>query len=334
MASASAPLVWGYRWKREIVQAARESKRLLRASVAIPGGEPPNECNLRCIFCFTNRGKRHSEDKRITNEEIITFLSEAADFALDKDAMNYFFVSEGEPSLNKGLVNVLRETSKLGGTMTIFTNLYWLPDSLADEYSRIKNLFVCGKMYGATPETTDCLTGVAGSHEAMMANIRKLVERGLAQEGRLGVQCVVTSRNQHEIIEIFKWGREKNIVPHIMMYREQGLGANLPGLVVPISRLLAVFEECAAYDQKEFGYEWVAMPPMLGLGTCHIPGVNLYLVSSGEVQVCAGDTRVIGNHREQTVAEMMDSRLLGGLRRNFTECPWVAELRAIGELRS
>ena len=37
-------------------------------------------------------------------------------------SMNYFFCSEGEPTKNPELPVILKETAKLKGTMTIFTN--------------------------------------------------------------------------------------------------------------------------------------------------------------------------------------------------------------------
>jgi MoaA/NifB/PqqE/SkfB family radical SAM enzyme len=304
----------------------------LRVSVAVPGGDI-QECNLKCIFCFTNEGRRNRSPNNITNQEAIAFMREASNLAYDKDLMNYFLCSEGEPSLNSGIEEVLEETSNLGGTMTIFTNLYHLQDSLAQTYARMTNLFVCGKLYGINSETNDYLTGTNGSFAKIMRNLQTLADLGMAEQGRLGVQCVLNSYNKDEIFEIFKWGRENNIVPHVMMYRAQGKGEQHPELILSGQEIMRVFERCEEYDKKTYGYEWDSLPPMICLGRCDVPGVNLYLVSNGDVNICAGNTTKLGNYRAQSIEEMVNSEVFKDIRDNFAECPWVTELIRMGELQ-
>jgi MoaA/NifB/PqqE/SkfB family radical SAM enzyme len=320
------PLVWGYRWDQELIDRARQENKLLRVSAAIQGGKCPHECNLKCVFCFTGRGALRRDSGPITNQEIVNFFREASEFALNQDEMSYFFVSSGEPSLNKGLAPTLQETSKLGGKTTLFTNLVHLSDELLDAYKNIKNLFVCGKMYGINAATEDALTGVNGSHEIMQKNIATLVKNGLADEGRLGIQCVVTSTNKNEIFDIFKWGRERNIVPHIMIYREQGLGKTRTDLAIPMQELKDIYQKCSAFDRHTYGYEWDGAPPMLGMTGCNVPGINFYVIDNGDVHVCAGDERIIGNIRKDSASKMMRSDLMQDLRMNFRECSWVNKL--------
>jgi MoaA/NifB/PqqE/SkfB family radical SAM enzyme len=317
------PLVWGYRWDQDLIQRARKLKKLLRISLAIKGGDLPKPCNLKCIFCFTERGSQSDIDNEVQNAEIIPFLKKASSFALDKNNLCYFIVSESEPSLNTGIITVLGNISKLGGYITIFTNLYVLSNDLIETYTSLKNIFVCGKMYGVNKKTTDYLTGVNGSHDVMMRNVLELERLGLAREGRLGVQCVVTSVNQNEILPLFKWCRSRDIIPHIMMYRSQGLGKTRKELIVPHDKLLEIFKRCADYDKEMYGYEWTPSLPMLGIETCYIPGVNIYLRGNGDIHVCAGDNRVIGNFRQNTLEEIINNPILEELRDNFKKCLWI-----------
>jgi MoaA/NifB/PqqE/SkfB family radical SAM enzyme len=326
------PLVWGYRWNTNIMEAARSSKKLLRAAVAIKGGDSP-ECNLRCIFCFTKGGEIVPGVRKISNEEVVNFLKDCSEFAFDKNEMSYFLVSDAEPSLNKGLGDVIKIIKDLKGKITIFTNLFSLPDELTDLYLDTKNLFVCGKKYGVTASTNDYLTGVSGSYEVMERNIKKLVDAGLADEGRLGVQCVATTANREEILDLFKWGRTHKIIPHIMMYREQGRGINHRELALTEKELLDIFKKCAEYDLKQYGYKWTPSLPMLGIDKCYIPGVNLYLKSNGNVDVCAGDTRILGDYRKESVSEIINSPLFDELRTNFKGCKWATELHERSKFR-
>lgn len=318
----NVPLVYGNYWDKEIIEDCKKNKKLLRVAVAIPGGEQGNECNMKCIFCFTECGTRNRKKKNIDNQMVLNFIDEIQEYVYNPDIMNYYFVSEGEPTLNKNLIPILNKVSTYGGTMSIFSNLYELTDEQVEAFSKLKNLFVCGKMYGITEETNDFLTNTKGSYKKMMKNIQKLIDKGLAKEGRLGVQCVVTSYNYDEVFEIFKWARENNIAPHIMLYREQGLGKSYPNLSIPQEKLLELFKKCSEYD-KEHNIEWNAKLPLLVIGDCNVPGVNLYLTTNGDVHICAGDTRSFGNYFEDSVEKMMNSKLYNTIIEEYQKCPWV-----------
>ncbi len=318
----NVPLVYGNCWTKEIVEDCKKKNKLLRVAMAIPGGEKYHECNMNCIFCFTECGTRNQKWKNIDNETVLKFAEEVQPYVYDKDIMNYYFVSEGEPTLNKDLCKVLTKISSYGGTMTIFSNLYELTDEQIETFKNLKNLFVCGKMYGYRPETNDYLTNIKGSHKQMMENIKKLIDAGLAEEGRLGVQCVVTSTNCDEIFDIFKWARKHNIAPHIMLYREQGLGKKFPELAITQEKLRDIFKKCSEYD-KANNIEWSAKLPLLVIGDCSVPGINLYLTTNGDVHVCAGDTRKYGNYFENTIEEMMNSDLYKEVLTGYKKCPWV-----------
>ena len=299
--------VWGYYWPEEIQKNARMEKKLLRAAAAIPGGPSGCECNLKCIFCFTKCGTRFSNDRTINNQMVLDFLKDATQYVYNKELMNYFLVSEGEPTLNPDLIPMLKEISSLGGTMTIFSNLLALSDEIVDAFAEIKNLFVCGKMYGFTPETNDYLTGVKGSYEQMMLNIEKLKDRGLASENRLGIQCVLTSYNIGEAFEIFRWARENNIVPHMMMFRKQGYGEDHAELELPIEKLQEYFKQCSDYDKAVLGYEWNPRLPLLVNGDCCIPGINIYLTNNGDLKMCACSDIPLGNYFEEDLKTVLFS---------------------------
>jgi len=317
------PLVYGNYWTKEVIEDCKRQNKLLRAAVAIPGGEKYDECNMKCIFCYTHCGTRHRNKQNIDNAMVRKFILEASKYAYKPELMNYYFVSEGEPTLNKELINILTDTSKLGGTMTIFTNLYELTDEQVNAFKNLKNLFVCGKLYGINPDTNDYLTNTKGSYNKMMENIQKLIDAGLADEGRLGVQCVVNSRNYDEVFAIFKWARKNKIAPHIMLYRKQGLGERFPELAISQEKLLNLYKKCAEYDKTELNINWDTKLPLLVIGDCSIPGINLYLTTNGDMTVCAGDTRSYGNYFKDSIEDAMKSELYSDIINNFKKCPWV-----------
>lgn len=308
--------VWGYYWDNETQMMCRKEKKLLRAAVAIPGGIRGSECNMRCIFCFTKCGKRFLGEKCIDNNIVINFLKEASKFAYNRELMNYFLVSEGEPTLNPDLIPMLYEISSLGGTITIFSNLLDLSPDIIDAFCDIKNLFVCGKLYGFTEKTNDYLTGVQGSYYAMKKNIAILIDKGLAREKRLGVQCVMTSRNIDECFDIFKWARRNEIVPHLMMFRKQGYGENRMELELSIDRLNKFFVKCSEYDRINYLNEWNAKLPLMVHGDCNIPGINIYLTNNGDLKICACADNAIGNYFDDRLEDVLASEEYEKARKN------------------
>ena len=59
---------------------------------------------MKCIFCFTKCGTRNNQGKVIDNKTILNFIDEIQEYVYDKELMNYYFVSEGEPLLNTNLI--------------------------------------------------------------------------------------------------------------------------------------------------------------------------------------------------------------------------------------
>lgn len=299
--------VWGYHWERDVQEVARNAKKLLRIAVAIPGGGKEAPCNFKCRFCFTECGMRFKEQKCITNSDVRNFIKEASKYVYSRELTNYFLVSEGEPTLNSELGSIINEISLYGGTITIFSNLYYLPKEILNTFKTVKNLFVCGKMYGIRSETNDYLTGISGSFNQMMKNIKLLKESGLAAEGRLGVQCVITTYNYDEIFDIFVWCRKNEIVPHIMMYRKQGYGRNYPEYDVPIEEVRELFRRFQEYDRKEYGFSWDAELPIPVHGSCEIPGINIYLTNNGDLRLCACDEQTLGLYPEVRLKDVLQS---------------------------
>lgn len=299
--------VWGYHWSKDAHQAARNEKKLLRIAVAIPGGKEETPCNFKCRFCFTECGTRFKNRRCITNNDVRMFIEEASRYVFCKEWTNYFFVSEGEPTLNPELGSIINEVSLYGGTITIFSNLYHLSEEIINTFKKVKSLFVCGKMYGIKSETNDFLTGVPGSFNQMMQNIKLLKDNGLAAEGRLGVQCVITTYNYDEVFEIFVWCRKNEIVPHIMMYRKQGYGRLYPEYDVPAEKVRELFQRCREYDREEYGYLWDAKLPIPVHGSCEIPGINMYLTNDGDLRLCACDEETLGHYPQVSVQDALQS---------------------------
>lgn len=194
------------------------------------------------------------------------------------------------------------------------------------------NLFVCGKIYSLDDKKGDYLMGMrgdnAGAHKKIMENLIRLQKLGLADEGRLGMQCVVTAYNADEILDIFKFSRDNGIVPHVMPFRAQGRGVKTRYLEVPAEKLKAIYQTCANYDKETYGYEWVANPPVMGYGQCVIPGNNIFIVTNGNVNICAGIEENIGNIRQQPLEMIVHHPRMEHWRKNFAICPWLAELNA------
>jgi hypothetical protein len=64
----------------------------------------------------------------------------------------------------------------------------------------------------------------------------------------------------------------------------------------------------------------------MGYGLCVIPGNNIYVVTNGDVNICAGIEDVVGNVRTDSMEMILHHPQMNNFRQNFSTCPWLAEL--------
>jgi len=142
-------------------------------------------CNLRCAHCYASKDVRGELDlTRI--EDVLEQLAEAGCLEL--------VFTGGEPTLKRDFVRILETAKRLGFAITLLTNGTALTPELADALAENKPEYVSISIYGATPETHDSFTGVAGSFRRSIRGAGLVADRGV----RVLCTYVLTNANVHE----------------------------------------------------------------------------------------------------------------------------------------
>jgi AdoMet-dependent heme synthase len=120
--------------------------------------------------------------------------------------LEHIKVTGGEPTLHPELNAILTGLDDMGLPFSLFTNARWSdPDKLMDLLSkteRCRGLLV--SLHGARPASHEAFTGVSGSFDETIRNIRRAVSAGQ----NVTTSTVITAENWHEIEEIVILSRQ------------------------------------------------------------------------------------------------------------------------------
>ena len=160
---------------REWTEAFRASAARTRTPIAATL-ELTRRCNLRCIHCYLgDQAAQHRlKDRELAATAVKGALSEWAEAGC-----LYLTLTGGEPLLRPDFPEIYRHARELGLVVTVFTNGTLASDEIAALFRECPPRKVEISLYGATPETHDAVTGVAGSHARAWAGIRRLQGAGV-----------------------------------------------------------------------------------------------------------------------------------------------------------
>ncbi len=150
-------------------------------------------CNLRCVHCYC-KGCRG--DGELTTDELRRVIDKVADAGC-----LWLLVTGGEPMLRPDFPEIYMHIKQRGIIPTLFTNGTLLSDELAGLLTEWQPFWVEISIYGATRETYEAITGVAGSFDDCMRGIRMLVERGV----NLKLKTMVLRENLHELDRMYEF---------------------------------------------------------------------------------------------------------------------------------
>ncbi|MGB0383579.1 MAG: radical SAM protein [Ardenticatenaceae bacterium] len=109
-------------------------------------------------------------------------------------------VTGGEATLHPDFELIIEEIERLGIKFTLFTNARWLNPPHVVEFLRDKE--TCAglliSLHGATAEAHEAFTGIKGSFEETIANIRLATAAGIT----VHTSCVFTSHNVGQLAEV------------------------------------------------------------------------------------------------------------------------------------
>ncbi|MBI4713278.1 MAG: radical SAM protein [Planctomycetes bacterium] len=146
----------------------KSDERLIPFSAML---ELTSRCNLACRHCYLS-GAQETETPL---ERILELINE-----LKQAGCLFLTITGGEPLMHHGLLEVLERADSSGLVVSLFTNGTLLTPNIADRLSQFNIMDVSLSIYGASGETHDRMTGLAGSFGRTINAAKILKGKGLS----------------------------------------------------------------------------------------------------------------------------------------------------------
>lgn len=295
--------LWGSHFSPQEIEEARQNGRLLTLEL-----ELSRLCNLRCIYCYASAGTP------LENELCWEELQDVLDQAKDLGARRIIVLGGGEPLAWPRCLELMQSIVERGMAVDLFSNGTLLDAPLARDLFALEVSPVI-KLNSLREDVQDLLAGRPGTFRAIRQGFEHLRAAGYpAPHLPLGVQSVICRQNLEELPAMWRWIRERNMIPYFETLTLQGRAREHQELLVPPGELRALFETLAELDAAEFDCHWTPRPPLAGL-SCQRHAYTCTVTVHGEVLPCPGVNVPVGNVREAPLGKILaESRVIQDLR--------------------
>jgi cyclic pyranopterin phosphate synthase len=195
-----------------------------------------DRCNYKCVYCRT--GEHGPQFAELGSSEYLRLIRLFLSLGITKVRL-----TGGEPLLHPGLVDLVRELSKLRTLwdepldLALTTNGHLL-DSFAPQLKAAGLHRVTVSMDGVDADTFERITRVPGSFQTVLGGIRAAKAAGLTP---LKINCVLLRGFNDDQIEAFAhFAREENVTVRFIEFMplEEGRLWS-PEIVVPLREIVA-----------------------------------------------------------------------------------------------
>ena len=269
-------------------------------------------CNLRCLYCYASSGEP------LEDELTLAEIRKAVDQACDLGIRKVIVLGGGEPLLYPHLFDVLDHIGDKGLVIDLFTNGLCLNADVARGLFE-RSVGVVLKMNSRVPEVQDYLAGREGAFKAISKGLLALERAGYPDKNHsLGIETVICRQNYDELPGLWRWARNKNIVPYVEVMTMQGRAAEHLELEVDSEDVRKMFGTLSRIDSEEYGLDWVPHPPLVA-SQCSRHEYSCTISSNGEVYPCPGVTVSGGNIRKETLGSIIKNAKVFKELRNIRE---------------
>ncbi len=257
-----------------------------------------SRCNLRCVYCYS--GAEFLKRDELEIEEMYDIISQAKALG----ARKIIYLGAGEPLLDSKFIDIMKYVHKLKMDHILFTNATLIDIKTAQLFYE-NNLTVVVKYNSLNPEIYDWLTGVSGSYDSMQRGMESLSEAGYPDQNHiLCIESVICRQNIEDIPNIWRWAREREIMPYMECLTRVGLATNREDLLITKQETQEIFETLAKIDADEYGLYWKPHPPIAGF-SCKRHLYSCLINSQGYVLPCVGIDIKMGNIREEKLKNIL-----------------------------
>jgi len=298
------------------IEKALANSRMLNPAFEVGG----NLCPWDCFFCFSKdpeaaKDRNRVQDNEMTLQERLHLISQAK--LLGTKSIN--IVGAGEPTIDPCFWEVLEHISSLGILPIVYSEGSCRLTKL-DFVQRLYNLgaTVVLKVNSLWNEKYQNAIMLSGKRKCNMPKVNYFQKRNQALKvlmdvgfnshdpTRLAFDTIVCKENIGEIIRLYCFARESNIFPMLVNYLPSGPCSQPVQNAISREEQFSLFKELARIDREEYGLAHQSIFPYGGGLPCSIRGLGLYINVKGDVWDCPGQSRLIGNIREEPLESLWE----------------------------
>lgn len=277
----------------------RGNRHLAPVAIAV---SPTMRCNLSCAGCYAADYPRDDEISLGTLERVFASAAELGVFTV--------VVTGGEPLLKDGLLDVLRRHRRL--TFLMITNGLLVDDVVARTIGRSGNIVPTVSVEGDREET-DMRRG-AGVYDAALRAMDRFRRSGAV----FGFSTTVTRRNHRQLVS-------EEFTDEMI---RRGCTVGFHTEYVPVARGNDVSRVLTEEERSEFRRKLLMLRRTKPILLMHLPddeygtdgrcegvaGGTVHINSQGFVEPCPFCHYAADNIRDKSLAEVINSDFLAGLR--------------------
>lgn len=177
-------------------QRAAQERIPLNGSMALT-----HQCNLRCRHCYA-RDEAGAPEEEAGTDVFLRCLDESAEAGCLS-----MLLTGGEPLIRPDFAEIYRYAKRKGMLVTVFTNGTRVDETIVSLFSEWPPQNVEISLYGATAETHERVTGVAGSYRGFRDGLERLLAAGV----RVKLKTILMTWNQGELPEMEALAKEYGV---------------------------------------------------------------------------------------------------------------------------
>lgn len=196
---------WGEIGNRLILQAKA------RGEPIIGQFELTSRCNLRCKMCYVCESPNNASavQKEMPADKWIKLAEQARDAG-----MLYLLLTGGEVLIRKDFKEIYENVSKMGLSITIYSNATLVTPEFAKWLGRIPPAKFSVTLYGASSETYERVCGNAKGFEQALKGIDLLLEEGI----NVDIKTTIVRGNENDFEKIGELAAKREITFGMVNY--------------------------------------------------------------------------------------------------------------------
>lgn len=266
-------------------------------------------CNFKCPYCY--EPSINELQCELSKEELCDVIVQAKELGAQK-----IIILGGEPMLYPHVFEMIDFIADQGLAIQMFTNGCDITFENAQKlYARHVNIVL--KMNTFNEKKQDLLSGYNGAFHIIQNAFKNLQDAGYpSKKAFIAISTIMCRQNIDELVTLWEWARDRNILPYIEMITPQGNATENDWLNITSEEAKKVFDEIQALDREKYKQEWDVQPPLVG-NKCLRHHFSCLVNSKGDVMPCVGVTIPLGNIRRQKLKRILDdSEVIENLRKH------------------